>query len=99
MKKMKKYPHIAILLVTCLLFVIYLLATDPGDVLYKKVRVEHGDSLWSLAAQYRGNMSANDWIQLVKAENELADTRIIAGKSLVVPVVGEAVTTLDVAQK
>ncbi|MNH42849.1 Cell division suppressor protein YneA [compost metagenome] len=62
---------------------------------YKEIQVEHGDSLWSLAEQYRGKMSKEDWIKLVKTENELPDVQIIAGKSLVIPVVGNQANPIN----
>ncbi|KOS62796.1 LysM peptidoglycan-binding domain-containing protein [Lysinibacillus agricola] len=89
MNWLKKNPHITILLGACLLFAAYLFITDPGDVSYTEIEIEHGDSLWSLAEQYRGKMKKDDWIKLVKAENELSNVNIIAGKPLVIPVVGD----------
>ena len=80
----KKNTHISILLGAFLLFAGY-----PGDITYTEINIEHGDSLWSLAEQYRGKMGTDDWIKLVKAENELHSVKIVAGKSLVIPVVGD----------
>jgi len=34
-------------------------------------------------------MKTDEWIKLVKTENELSNIQIIAGKSLVIPVVGD----------
>ncbi|WP_409368592.1 LysM peptidoglycan-binding domain-containing protein [Lysinibacillus sp. 38-6] len=85
----KKNTHISILLGAFLLFAGYLIITDPGDITYTEIYIEHGDSLWSLAEQYRGKMGTDDWIKLVKAENELHSVKIVAGKSLVIPVVGD----------
>ena len=89
MNWLKKNPHITILIGAGLLFAAYLFITDPGDVSQTEIEVAHGDSLWSLAEQYRGKMKSDEWIKLVKAENELSNIRIIAGKSLVIPVVGD----------
>jgi len=85
----KKNTHISILLGAFLLFAGYLVITDPGDITYTEINIEHGDSLWSLAEQYRGKMGTDDWIKLVKTENELHSVKIVAGKSLVIPVVGD----------
>ena len=85
----KKNTHISILLGAFLLFAGYLVITDPGDITYTEINIEHGDSLWSLAEQYRGKMGTDDWIKLVKAENELHSVKIVAGKSLVIPVGGD----------
>ncbi|WP_440050845.1 cell division suppressor protein YneA [Lysinibacillus sphaericus] len=86
---MKKNTHISILIGACLLFAGYLFITDPGDITYTEIHIEHGDSLWSLAEQYRGKMGTDDWIKIVKVENELKNVNIVAGKSLVIPVTGE----------
>ncbi|MEB2302330.1 LysM peptidoglycan-binding domain-containing protein [Lysinibacillus xylanilyticus] len=98
----KKNPHITILLGACLLFTAYLFITDPGDVTYAEIEIEHGDSLWSLAEQYRGKMKSDEWIKLVKAENELSNVRIIAGNSLVIPVVGDdqpnSINSIEIAR-
>ncbi len=101
MKWLKKNTHITILLGACLLFASYLYITDPGDVNYAEIQIEHGDSLWSLAEQYRGKMSKEDWIKLVKSENELADIKIVAGKSLVIPVLSDQaspIKTIEIAR-
>ncbi len=89
MSWIKKNTHISILIGACLLFAGYLFVTDPGDITYTEIPIEHGDSLWSLAEQYRGKMGTDDWIKIVKVENELKNVNIVAGKSLVIPVVGE----------
>ncbi|MEK5231274.1 hypothetical protein MHB42_05815 [Lysinibacillus sp. FSL K6-0232] len=98
---LKKNTHISILVGTCLLFAAYLYITDPGDIRYAEIQVEHGDSLWSLAEQYRGKMSTDDWIKLVKVENELLDIKIVAGKSLVIPVLDDQanrIKTIEIAR-
>lgn len=98
---LKKNTHISILMVVCLLFAGYLYITDPGHVSYAEIQIEHGDSLWSLAEQYRGKMSTEDWIKLVKTENGLADIKIVAGKSLVIPVVSNQAdpnNTIEIAR-
>ncbi|WP_341302045.1 LysM peptidoglycan-binding domain-containing protein [Lysinibacillus sp. FSL H8-0500] len=95
---LKKNTHISILAGACLLFAAYLYMTDPGDISYTKIQIEHGDSLWSLAEQYRGKMSSDDWIKLVKMENELTDIKIVAGKSLVIPVLGDQANPIKIIE-
>jgi len=97
---LKKNPHITTLLGACLLFAAYLFITDPGDVTYTEIEIAHGDSLWSLADQYRGKMKTDEWIKLVKTENELSNAQIIAGKSLVIPVVGDPspINSIEIAR-
>lgn len=101
MNWMKKNVHISILLGACVLFAGYLLLTDPGDITYTEIQIQHGDSLWSLGEQHRGKMTIDEWIQIVKLRNELTDVKIVAGKSLVIPVVGdqaEPINTMKVAR-
>jgi len=46
-------------------------------------------------------MSKEDWIKLVKSENELADIKIVAGKSLVIPVLSDQaspIKTIEIAR-
>lgn len=101
MNWMKKNTHISILVGVCILLAGYLYITDPGEITYTEIRVEHGDSLWSLAELYRGKMSTEDWIKLVKVENELTNANIVAGKSLVIPIVGDhaqPINTYEIAR-
>ena len=101
MSWMKKNLHISILLGACVLFAVYLLITDPGEITYTEIDIKHGDSLWSLGEQHRGKMSTDEWIQIVKLKNELTDVKIVAGKSLVIPVVGDQarpINTIEVAR-
>ncbi|MGE7672688.1 cell division suppressor protein YneA [Lysinibacillus sp. NPDC094403] len=95
MNWLKENPHITTLLGACLLFAAYLFITDPGDVTYTEIEIAQGDSLWSLAEQYRGKMKSDEWIQLVKTENELSNVQIIAGESLVIPVVGDQTNPIN----
>lgn len=101
MSWMKKNVHISILLGACVLFAGYLLITDPGEITYTEINIKHGDSLWSLGEQYRGKLSTDEWIQIVKRKNELTDVKIVAGKSLIIPVVGDQarpINTIEVAR-
>lgn len=95
---LKKNTHISILAGACLLFAAYLYMTDPGDISYAEIQIEHGDSLWSLAEQYRGKMSSDDWIKLVKMENELTNIKIVAGKSLVIPVLDQQANPIKIME-
>ena len=98
MNWMKKNVHISILLGACVLFAGYLLLTDPGDITYTEIQIQHGDSLWSLGEQHRGKMTIDEWIQIVKLKNELADVKIVAGKSLVIPVIGDQAKPINTTE-
>lgn len=49
------------------------------------IEVQRGDTLWSLAEQYKGDMSRSEWIGQVKRENGLYSDILFAGDELDVP--------------
>ena len=95
MNWLKKNVHISILLGISIVYIGYLLITNPGDISYKEINIQYGDSLWSLGEQHRGKMSTDEWIKIVKHKNQLMDEKIVAGKSLIIPIVGDQVEHID----
>lgn len=75
-----------VLLFALVVILAYLIITEKDNATYGKVEIQEGDTLWSLANQYKGNMSATDWIENVKKENNLYDDKIVAGEYLSIPV-------------
>jgi hypothetical protein len=58
---------------------------DPSE--YKTITVKNGDSLWGLAATYRGNMSNQEFVSWVEKENNLTDRNTIqVGEKIVLPI-------------
>ena len=53
---------------------------------YESVYISGGDSLWSLAQQYRGTTDTEQFVEQMKALNGLDSDRIQAGAYLLVPV-------------
>ena len=49
MNWLQKNNYIAILFGVTLFIVGYLLITDDGNTAYNEIKIEHGDTLWSLA--------------------------------------------------
>lgn len=98
MNWMTKNVHISILLGACVLFAGYLLITNPGDITYTEIQIEHGDSLWALGEQHRGKMATDEWIQIVKQTNMLTDVTIVAGKSLIIPVVSDQTKPINIIE-
>lgn len=83
---LKKNNYIVLLFgVFVLLFTIYTWKT-PDNLAYEQIQIEHGDTLWSLAEKYRGQMSSEQWIEIVMVENDLKDATIVAGKPIVIPI-------------
>ncbi|KGR89311.1 hypothetical protein CD30_17275 [Ureibacillus massiliensis 4400831 = CIP 108448 = CCUG 49529] len=95
MKWLQKNSYITVLFTTFLLIAAYVVVTDEGETSYEQIEVQHGDSLWSLANKYKGDMSLHQWIETVKVENDLRDETIVAGGELTIPIPAD---TLTIAQ-
>ncbi len=91
MKWLRKNSYVMVLFTTFLVIAAYVLITDEGNTTYKQIEVQHGDSLWSLAEQYRGNMPTHEWIKTVQEENNLNGEVIVAGRALSIPLAADAV--------
>lgn len=50
-------------------------------------RVDHGDNLWKIASQYKGqDMDTREFIYIIKKANKLSDSQINAGQLLKIPI-------------
>lgn len=96
MSWLEKNSYIKVLFTAFLLIVAFVLITDDGKTTYEQIEIQHGDTLWALAEQYRGSMSIEDWILSVKVENNINGEKIVAGHNLIIPISEEAV---NIAQK
>lgn len=86
MKWFQKNNYIVLLLgVSAFIFIIFTM-NAPKNISYEEIEIKYGDSLWSLAEKYHGNMSVEKWIDIVKVENDLENISIIAGETLIVPI-------------
>ena len=86
MEWLKQNNCIAILLGITIAFVVYLYITDEKIEQYEHITIEQGDTLWSLAEQYRGKMSTKDWVTFVKKENDLFNQVITTGQTIIIPI-------------
>ena len=66
-------------------------STDTDDISYKyftSIQVETGDTLWSIAEEYADDIhydSNSEYINEVKAMNNLGNDDIISGQYLIIP--------------
>ncbi|WP_158598380.1 cell division suppressor protein YneA [Falsibacillus albus] len=85
----KKYSYAIILftLTLCFGFASLILFSDEEHA-YKEIKVEDGDSLWSIAHHYSDekNMSIDEFISWVQTKNQLKSNVIKAGDEIVIPV-------------
>lgn len=86
MNWLKKNNYIAIFVAFTLFVISILVITDEEIEQYEEIVIAHGDTLWSLAEQYRGKMSTEQWIGFVKKTNYLTDEKIVSGQQLLVPI-------------
>ena len=91
MEWLKKNSYVALLLGVTIAFVAYLYITDEKIEQYEQITIEHGDTLWSLAEQYRGKMSTQDWIAFVKKENHLFNQVLTTGETILIPIAKDSV--------
>ncbi|RIJ63845.1 LysM peptidoglycan-binding domain-containing protein [Rummeliibacillus sp. TYF005] len=85
MNWIKRNQNTTLLLVFAFIAMIILLITYRDTTTYTNIKVHEGDTLWSLANQHKGDLSNEEWVRLVKSENNIIDDKIIAGHTLVIP--------------
>ncbi|AWE08088.1 cell division suppressor protein YneA [Lysinibacillus sp. 2017] len=86
MKNLKLNSFAAMFLAFSVFFIGIIVMKDDQIELYEQVTIEHGDTLWTIAEQYRGKMEKHDWIHAVKKQNELSSEEVVSGQILNVPV-------------
>jgi hypothetical protein len=85
MNWIKKNQNTTLLLVFAFIGMIILLITYRDTTTYTNIKVHEGDTLWTLSSQHRGDLSSEEWVRLVKSENNMIDDKIIAGHTLIIP--------------
>lgn len=98
MGKMKLNGFTTMFFLFSFLFLAFIIAKDEQITSYEHITIEQGDTLWSLAGQYRGKMAEHDWIGAVKKENTLRDGKIISGQLLLVPIVKNSKHTIGLSE-
>lgn len=51
----------------------------------EEITIVSGDTLWSLAKEYSGDMDPQKWILQVKESNAIVGDNIVAGKTISIP--------------
>ena len=86
MNWMRKHSFLSMIMIFSIALITILLLTDEKIEQYEQITIEYGDSLWSLADQYRGKMSKHDWITTVEKANDVKRNQLVAGTTLSIPV-------------
>lgn len=86
MNWIRKNSFISMILIFAIVFLSVIALTDEKIEKYEQITIEYGDSLWSLADQYRGKMSKHDWIASVEKSNNVKRDALQAGTVINIPV-------------
>lgn len=68
-----------------LLSFFYVLSHNNQQVHTVQMKIEQGDTLWTLADEYSGNMPHHEWIDEIMKENNMTTPVITAGQTLWIP--------------
>ena len=99
MNWVKKNSYVKVLLGVAVAFIAYIYITDEKIEQYEHITIEHGDTLWSLADEYRGKMSTQDWVTFVQKENQLFKGALQAGQKIIVPVAKDSVYIVNLSEE
>lgn len=91
MNWVKQNSYVKVLLGVAVAFIAYIYITDEKIEQYEQITIAHGETLWSLADEYRGKMSTQDWVAFVQKENHLFDGLLQAGQTITIPVAKDSV--------
>ena len=87
MNWVRKNSFISMIIIFSLAVIMIAFITNEEVEQTEKIYVSYGETLWSLADQYRGKMAKHDWIQYVEKLNKLESENIIAGALIEIPVI------------
>lgn len=98
----RRYRQLVFILCAIIIILFVLLmtgqtATARADELtvttYRSVTIKYGDTLWSLAEEYKlPSMDIKDYISEVKRINHLDTSCLISGQSVILPVYSQPIT-------
>ncbi|MFD1030924.1 cell division suppressor protein YneA [Metaplanococcus flavidus] len=63
----------------------YVLSHNNNQAHTVQMKIEQGDTLWTLADEYSGNIPHHEWIDEIMRENNLTAPVITAGQTLLIP--------------
>ncbi len=90
MNWIRKNSFISMVFIFSLTVIVVAFITNEEIEQTEKVYVNYGETLWSIADQYRGKMTKHDWIQYVEKLNDVESERIVAGSLIEIPVIEES---------
>jgi hypothetical protein len=87
MNWMRKNSFISMVVIFSIAVIVMAFMSNEEVEQTETIYVSYGETLWSLADQYRGKMAKHDWIQYVEKLNHLESEKIVAGAVIDIPVI------------
>lgn len=85
--RIKGFSYLVVLILVALfLFVSFAGRAAADHTEYKTITVGQGDTLWSIAREYRSGQSAESFIEWVENENGVTRNHIEVNQKLILPV-------------
>lgn len=82
----RKYSYLTAFFCLILFFSFFtVLSHNSDETQMSLVQIEKGDTLWTLADSFSGNMPNEQWINEIMQENNLDSHKIVAGQSIKIP--------------
>ncbi len=88
-KRFKAFAFLLVLLVSIMLFLMLSSFTkvySANIITYKSVYVEHGDTLWKIAADYDNHLRIDEFIHMIEKLNNIQNGKIYPGDTLLIPI-------------
>ena len=90
MNWLRKNSFISMVFIFSLTVIAIAFITNEEVEQTETIYVSYGETLWSLADQYRGKMTKHDWIQYVEQLNKLKSENIVAGALIEIPIIEDS---------
>lgn len=75
----------AFFLLVLLVSIYTIFSHNSSETTMSQVEVREGDTLWTLAESFSGDVPHHEWIEEIMQENGLETPKIIVGQSIKIP--------------
>ncbi|GKW44822.1 MULTISPECIES: cell division suppressor protein YneA [Planococcus] len=75
----------AFFLLVLLVSIYTIFSYNSSEATMSQVQVKEGDTLWTLAESFSGDIPHHEWIEDIMQENGLETPKIIVGQSIKIP--------------
>jgi len=99
MNWIRKNSFISMVCIFSITVIVIAFTTNEEIEQTENVYVSYGETLWSLADQYRGKMAKDEWILYVEKLNNIESKNIVAGALIEIPVIENSDYLLHIQQE